>query len=320
MDAAGRRVDLLLQRVGVGRLELRKLAPLQYLARDRHAVAFEPFELALVGRPVARLALASAFQAHLVEQYFAELLGAADRKGLSGESVNLALHAQHVVRELARQAREIVAVDHDAGAFHALDDGGQWPIDHFIDARAALDRQAELEQLPQPPRDLGILSRILRCAVERHFGEADLRLTGPAHVLERQADVIEMQLRQFVEPVLMLARVEREAHHQRVVIGRDGDAVLGEHADVIFQVMADLQHRFIGKKRMQPADRIGERYLLGAFGEHVGSAMAERDVAGAPGTGRQADPDEIARHAVERRGFGIDRNDMRGARCLDPAV
>src|SRR3546814_5599423 len=57
-------------------------------------------------------------------------------------------------------------------------------------------------------------------AVERHFGEADLRLAGAAHLLEGQADMVEVELRQLVEPVLMLARVECEAHHQRVVIRR----------------------------------------------------------------------------------------------------
>src|SRR3546814_15594694 len=75
------------------------------------------------------------------------------------------------------------------------------------------------------------------------FGEADLRLAGAAHLLEGQADMVEVELRQLVEPVLMLARVECEAHHQRVVIRRDAQPVLREHADVIFEVVPDLQPR-----------------------------------------------------------------------------
>src|SRR3546814_14746042 len=77
----------------------------------------------------------SALQAELVEQYFAELLGAADRERLAGEAVDLAFDAQHLVREFARQPRQIVAVDHDAGALHRLDDGRERSVDHFIDAR-----------------------------------------------------------------------------------------------------------------------------------------------------------------------------------------
>src|SRR3546814_1201356 len=103
-------------------------------------------------------------------------------------------------------------------------------------------------------------------------------------------------------------------HHQRIVIRRDGDAVLREHADVIFEVVPDLEHRFVGEKRVEAPDRVGERHLLGLFGEHVDATMAERDVTGAAGRGRHADADERAGDAVEARGPGCDRVQMRGAR------
>src|SRR3546814_4506712 len=74
VDAAGGRIDLLLQRVGIGRLELRKLTPFEDLARDRHAVALKAFEFVLIGRPVTRLAFASALQAELrSEEHTSEL-------------------------------------------------------------------------------------------------------------------------------------------------------------------------------------------------------------------------------------------------------
>src|SRR3546814_9238125 len=90
--------------------------------------------------------------------------------------------------------------------------------------------------------------------------------------------MVEVELRELVEPVLMLPRTECETHHQRIVIRRDGDAVLREHADVIFEVVPDLEHRFVGEKRVEAPDRVGERHLLGLFGEHVDATMAERDV------------------------------------------
>src|SRR3546814_6440169 len=67
---------------------------------------------------------------------FAELLGAADGEGLAGEGVDFAFDPQHVVGELARQPRQIVAVDHDPGAFHRLDRRDQRAVDHLVDARA----------------------------------------------------------------------------------------------------------------------------------------------------------------------------------------
>ena len=118
----------------------------------------------------------------------------------------------------------------------------------------------------------------------------------------------------------MLPRVEREADQQRIVIGRDGQAVLREHADVIFEIVADLQHRIVGEQSAEPRERVLHRNLVRLFGEHVGAAVAERDVTGLARRGRQADPDQIAGHAVEAGGFGVDRDDMRRARLRDPAV
>ena len=135
-------------------------------------VALEPFELALVGRPVARLALAPALQAQFVEQDFAQLLGAADGKGLPRLGVDRRFDPRHFGREFPRQPREIVAVDHDPGIFHALDHRHQRPVNHLIDARAALAGQARFEQLPQPQRDVGILGGIFGGARQRHLGES----------------------------------------------------------------------------------------------------------------------------------------------------
>src|SRR3546814_7755378 len=54
---------------------------------------------------------------------------------------------------------------------------------------------------------------------------------SPAHFFERDADMVEVELRELVEPVLMLPRTECETHHQRIVIRRDGDAVLRERSE-----------------------------------------------------------------------------------------
>ena len=78
------------------------------------------------------------------------------------------------------------------------------------------------------------------------FGEGDGVFAGAADLLEGDALVAEVALGEFVHAVaasdafLAAPRVEREAHHHGVVDGADGDAVLGEHVEVIFGVLADL--------------------------------------------------------------------------------
>src|SRR3546814_1820141 len=89
------------------------------------------------------------------------------------------------------------------------------------------------------------------------------------------------------------------------------DLVLREHADVIFEVVPDLQHCFVGEQRVEAAERVGHGNLVGLFGEHVGAAVAERDIASLARPGRQADPDAVAGDAVEARGLGVDRDDTR---------
>ena len=103
--------------------------------------------------------------------------------------------------------------------------------------------------------------------------------------------MIEVELRQLVEAVLMLACVQREAHHQRVVIGGNRQPMLREHADVIFQIMPDLEHRIVGEQVAEPRQCGVHRNLFGLFGEHVSAAMTERDVARLAGCGGKADSD-----------------------------
>ena len=60
VDAAGLRVDVAGDRVGVGGLQLRELPPVDDLSRDRHALVGELFEHLHVGRPLAGRGLLAA--------------------------------------------------------------------------------------------------------------------------------------------------------------------------------------------------------------------------------------------------------------------
>ena len=86
----------------------------------------------------------------------------------------------------------------------------------------------------------------------------------PQTDLKADALMLEMGLGQLVEAVVRPAGVEVEAHHQRVVIGRDVDPRLGEHHPVIFEVVGDLQHRRILEQRLQLAQHQLGRKLLRA--------------------------------------------------------
>ena len=72
------RIDEARQRVGVGRLQLGELAPVEDARRQLVAFRGQVFEHARRGRPGAGRGLLAARQAHLAEQDVAELLGRAE--------------------------------------------------------------------------------------------------------------------------------------------------------------------------------------------------------------------------------------------------
>ncbi len=323
MDAAGLGVDLRLERVGIGALQLGELAPFQDLAHDLRrlaAVAGQAFEFGHVGRVHARLALAPAFQAEPVEQDLTQLLGAADGEGGARHGMDFALQCGDLSGEFGRELRQALAIDLDPAPLHARDDGDERPVDHLVHPRRLLHRQPRLEPLPQPQRDVGILGGVAGRGLEVDFVEAELLLAGADHLLESEAGVRQMRRGQLVHAVAMEPGVEIEAQDDGVVMRCDGDPALAQHDHVELQVLADLQDRRVLAQCFDPLERLGDRNLHRRLGQQIGAAMAQRDVARLVGREAQADPDQFCLGRVGRAGLGIDRDEALVTRLRDPLV
>ncbi len=225
VDAAGLGIDRFLQRIGIGRLQLGQLAPLEHLVGDIRTIAGKPFEYRLIGRILPALALFPALVAKLVEQNFSQLLGAADGKFLAGEFVDLALQAAGLGCKLFRKLCKAGAVHLDAMAFHPRHHRDQRSVDAFVDFRPAFDGQAALQMRVQAPGHVGILGGIFGRLVERDFGEGDGLLARPTDFLETQAGVAEVTFGQLVhamaapDPAFAAPGIEREADDHRIVDG-----------------------------------------------------------------------------------------------------
>src|SRR5690348_7557757 len=204
MDAAGRRIDLAHQRIGVSALELSELAPVED-ARRQIMRQRELLEHGSIGAIGAGLALAPARQSQLVEQHFAELLGRADVEGMAGETVDLALQLDKARAEILREPVELAAVDADAGALHGRDDADQRPLDGLIEGEAPLAEQTRLERAMETQRDVGLLRRVIARAVERRGGQSDMALATPGDVLVLDRGMAEMPARQLVDVMAVRA-------------------------------------------------------------------------------------------------------------------
>ncbi len=162
--------------------------------------------------------------------------------------------------------------------------------------------------------------------------EALLALAGPGHALERDRLVAEVQPRQLVHAVAVQTAFEDVGDQHHIVDRGDAHAASGHDGEVVFDVLADLQHRRVFQQRLQSGqgrrlvDLLQGRARVAAVAE-VQPAVAGRlmlmrqgDVAGLVRPDRQ-------RHAAQPgvgRGQGVGLGvEADHARCLgprDPAV
>ena len=323
VDAAGIGVDVILQRVGVGGFQLGELAPVED-AGGELVHGGEVFEHVGAGGIGAGLALLAAFERHLVEEDFAELLRRADVELAACQRVDLLLELGHLLGELAGHAGERVAVDLDAVAFHLGQHRHEGAFEGFVDGGDAGRVELRLEDVPEAEGDIGILGGVAHGLVDGDLVEGDGGFAGAEQLLDGDGHVREVAFGERVHPVVVDAGIERVGHQHRVVDGGDAYAVLGEDLGVVFHVLADLEDGVILEDRFEGGqDGVGVKLPLGAglgVEEVIGAAgaalgMAERDVAGLSGRDGEGDADEGRLHLVERGRFGVD-GDMAG--CGDP--
>ncbi len=208
VDAAGLRLDLVDERVGIGRFQLLELAPVEDAARQIVGEG-ELLQHRGVGRIGAGLALLAAGQAELAEQHVAQLLRRADVELVAGEDIGLALVLGHALREIRGEGVQRLAVDLDALPLHLGDDRRERPLDRLVERGHALADEAPPEQRMQAQHHVGKLGGVVPGLVERGLGEADQRLAAAADVAVLRHLVAEMEARQLVEPVAVLHAVER---------------------------------------------------------------------------------------------------------------
>ena len=160
--------------------------------------------------------------------------------------------------------------------------------------------------MPQAQGHVGVLGGIFGGLVHGHAIERDQRLALARHIGEAYGRVAQMALGQLVhaearEPAPAL--VHRIGHQHGVVVGRKPHAIAAHHHEVVFDVLADLEHALVFEQRLQPGDRVLQRELgdVARAGkvEAVAGAVRERDVAGAVRLKRE-------RHAAKARGHGVE--------------
>jgi hypothetical protein len=125
---------------------------------------------------------------------------------------------------------------------------------------------------------------------------------------------------ELVHAVPVQAGIEIEAHHDGVVIGRDVDAGAAEHDHVVLQIVPDLEDGGVLEQRLELGEHHRAVDLFRLLGEHVGAAMADRDIAGEIGMERHRHADQLGAGRVDAGGLGVDRHPALVPGEGDPAI
>ncbi len=195
MHPAGLGVDMGLERVGIGRFQLRELAPVEHAGGQVMALGGEVFEHVGAGGIGAGLALLAALQPHLVKQDFAKLLGAANIEALARQLMNLRLEPGHLLGEGVGHAAERVAVDLHAVHFHLGQHRHQRPLQRFVNGRHLRAMELRLERLPQPQGYVCVFGGVFHRLVDGHAIEGDRRLAAAEERLDRDRLMVKVAVR-----------------------------------------------------------------------------------------------------------------------------
>ena len=287
------------------------------------------FQRIHIGGPGAGLGLAAAFQAHLVEQDFAQLLGRADIEILARQLVNFRLQPALRFAEIIGQTAQQFRVNRNAGAFHIGQHHHQRAFQTFVYAQLSRLGQLGLQQHMQAQGHIGVFGGIFGGFRHRHAIKADLLFALARHFAEGDGLVGEMQLRQFVHAVAMQAAFQHIGNQHRVIDRKQPDAAFQENRRVIFQILPHFQYGRVFQQRLQAFDDIG--FLQLNNGAAVGSrrqielravtlAVAAGNVTGLPRRHSQRDTAQPCLLRIQRSGFGINADQSQGCGAGNPGI
>ncbi|MDR6205547.1 hypothetical protein QF025_004267 [Paraburkholderia graminis] len=177
-------------------------------------------------------------------------------------------------------------------------------------------RELRIQRLMQTQRDVGVFGCVFGGLVERDFVETDLlrALARDVFILDRLD--AEMAQREVVH-IVRTMRFQHVRLQQRVVFdAAHFNAVIGEHLFVVLQMLTD----FLMLRAFEPRLELREHFIARQLHRRIRAAMRDRHISGMTCLNRERQAHDLRDHRIERRGFGIERSDLRCVDLLQPRV
>ena len=166
--------------------------------------------------------------------------------------VNLGLDRLDLRGELAREDPEATDVDLHPQRFHSRQDRNQGALDRGVQVPEVFFPDPGGQDLLNPPGGVGVLAGVLGDPGNLDPIHRELALALADQCRDRDHRVAEQALRELVEAVVPLARLQEVAQDHRVGDGSgDLDPVFLEDEHVVLEVLADLLGRGVGQARAQ---------------------------------------------------------------------
>ena len=209
-------------------------------------------------------------------------------------------------------------IDIDAVAFDARNDRHQRHFNILEDIQRAgvllqlwPHRQMELQ------RDISIFRRIMPGLFQRNLVEGQLVFTFPGDLFEGHSFVLQPALREAVHIMTANNAIE-DVGLKHGVEGDTAqfDAVIFQHAAIVFQVLAHFEKLFIFQQRFQQFQRAVARDLI----RRIKVVMGNRYIGRHARFDSKGDADQIGTDVIQAVRFRIEGKQRRAFQFADPAL
>ena len=179
-----------------------------------------------------------------------------------------------------------------------------------------MDLDARPQGVVHVQRLVGVLAAVGCGLVHGHLGKRNLALALAAQVFVADAAAIHMAQRQAGQIVRAVGFEHIGLQHGVVRIAAHGDAVVGKHMLVIFDMLAQLLPGRILEPGPEPGQHLVQIELLG----HVHALVAQRNIGGLAHGHAEGNADDAGHHLVQRIGLGIQRGQLGGLDLGQPFI
>ena len=252
MNVSRNGIDQQRQGIDIGREQFFDAAILQYRI-DYGMLVRKALQILLVGAELLGFGhLGLVGNAHLRKEQLAQLSARIDVEcRVVRHGANPLLQRRQLLRHGCRIVRQRCAVDAHARPFHIRQYVNQRLLDALVQCRLILLYDRRIERVVELQRDVGILCRILRNALQADHIHSQLFDSATYQRLDFDGRITQIPLRQSVHAVSRFGVEQVVQQHRVVFTSLYPDSQRAQKQDVELHVLSDFGFRLVLEQRAQ---------------------------------------------------------------------